>query len=131
MKVVPKGTGEAAIYTCPMHPEIREAAPGTCPKHGMALERVAPAALWLGFGGGQCLSLADYVTGPDAHARERPPPDVLVLRTLADYVTGWAPKHKATVTEGAWRGLMLGRSLNGKFVTVQKVPVKEAPCARG
>ena len=28
-----------------MHPEIREPTPGTCPKCGMALERIAPAAL--------------------------------------------------------------------------------------
>ncbi len=28
----------AMIYTCPMHPEIRQAGPGTCPKCGMALE---------------------------------------------------------------------------------------------
>ncbi len=26
------------IYTCPMHPEIEQDAPGTCPKCGMALE---------------------------------------------------------------------------------------------
>lgn len=26
------------IYTCPMHPEIRQTAPGSCPKCGMALE---------------------------------------------------------------------------------------------
>ena len=31
---VPGGT----IYTCPMHPEIRQAGPGTCPICGMALE---------------------------------------------------------------------------------------------
>jgi len=31
-------------YTCPMHAEIRQSAPGTCPKCGMALECVAPAA---------------------------------------------------------------------------------------
>ena len=30
----------ATIYTCPMHPEIRQAGPGTCPKCGMALEPV-------------------------------------------------------------------------------------------
>src|SRR5512145_1438990 len=35
------GTGE---YTCPMHPEIRQTGPGTCPKCGMALEPVAPVA---------------------------------------------------------------------------------------
>ena len=31
-----------AIYTCPMHPEIRQGRPGSCPKCGMALEPVVP-----------------------------------------------------------------------------------------
>ena len=31
------------IYTCPMHPEIRQIGPGSCPICGMALEPVAPA----------------------------------------------------------------------------------------
>ncbi len=35
--------GPAAEYTCPMHPEIRRNAPGTCPKCGMTLEPVMPA----------------------------------------------------------------------------------------
>lgn len=26
------------IYSCPMHPEVRQPSPGTCPKCGMALE---------------------------------------------------------------------------------------------
>src|SRR5512135_2451766 len=30
-------------YTCPMHPEIRQPAPGACPKCGMALEPVQPS----------------------------------------------------------------------------------------
>ncbi len=30
-------------YTCPMHPEVRQAGPGTCPKCGMTLEPVAAA----------------------------------------------------------------------------------------
>ncbi|WP_335943673.1 copper-translocating P-type ATPase [Pseudomonas sp. G166] len=30
-------------YTCPMHPEIRQPSPGTCPKCGMTLEPVMPA----------------------------------------------------------------------------------------
>ncbi len=36
----------AAIYTCPMHPEIRRAGPGSCPKCGMTLEprTATPAA---------------------------------------------------------------------------------------
>jgi P-type Cu+ transporter len=32
----------ATLYTCPMHPEIRAAGPGVCPKCGMALEPMAP-----------------------------------------------------------------------------------------
>ncbi len=32
------------IFTCPMHPEVRQDGPGTCPKCGMALEPVAPSA---------------------------------------------------------------------------------------
>jgi Cu+-exporting ATPase len=31
----------AGEYTCPMHPEVRQPGPGTCPKCGMALESVA------------------------------------------------------------------------------------------
>ncbi|MFC5510324.1 copper-transporting P-type ATPase [Massilia jejuensis] len=30
------------VYTCPMHPEIRQDHPGTCPKCGMTLEPVVP-----------------------------------------------------------------------------------------
>ncbi len=30
---------DAAIYTCPMHPEVRQVGPGACPKCGMALEQ--------------------------------------------------------------------------------------------
>ena len=32
-----------AVYTCPMHPEIRQDRPGNCPKCGMALEPVLPS----------------------------------------------------------------------------------------
>ena len=32
-----------AVYTCPMHPEIRQAGPGSCPICGMALEPLTPA----------------------------------------------------------------------------------------
>ncbi len=34
----------SAIYTCPMHPEVRQDGPGTCPKCGMALEPLQPPA---------------------------------------------------------------------------------------
>jgi P-type Cu+ transporter len=33
---------EGAVYTCPMHPEIRQDHPGNCPKCGMTLEPVMP-----------------------------------------------------------------------------------------
>ena len=35
---------EGAIYTCPMHPEVRQVGPGNCPKCGMALEPLEPTA---------------------------------------------------------------------------------------
>jgi Cu+-exporting ATPase len=35
---------DGRTYTCPMHPEVRQAGPGTCPKCGMALEPEMPSA---------------------------------------------------------------------------------------
>jgi Cu+-exporting ATPase len=40
----PEPVVEGAIYTCPMHPEIRQAGPGACPICGMALEPEMPSA---------------------------------------------------------------------------------------
>ena len=37
-------TAADAIYTCPMHPEVRQVGPGSCPKCGMALEPLELAA---------------------------------------------------------------------------------------
>src|SRR5262245_54969416 len=34
----PKSEISSVLYTCPMHPEIRQIGPGSCPKCGMALE---------------------------------------------------------------------------------------------
>ena len=39
-----KPIGQNAIYTCPMHPEVRQGRPGDCPKCGMALEPLDAAA---------------------------------------------------------------------------------------
>ena len=36
-------TTEGAVYTCPMHPEIRQDHPGDCPKCGMSLEPLLPS----------------------------------------------------------------------------------------
>jgi P-type Cu+ transporter len=38
-----QASGSGAIYTCPMHPQVRQAAPGFCPICGMALEPEAGA----------------------------------------------------------------------------------------
>ena len=35
-------TDGAGIFTCPMHPDVRQDGPGTCPRCGMALERETP-----------------------------------------------------------------------------------------
>jgi P-type Cu+ transporter len=40
----PEPVVEGAIYTCPMHPEIRQSGPGACPICGMALEPEMPSA---------------------------------------------------------------------------------------
>jgi len=37
-KAVPDDVPEGTVYTCPMHPEIRQIGPGSCPICGMALE---------------------------------------------------------------------------------------------
>jgi P-type Cu+ transporter len=37
-KLPPKPSAAEAIYTCPMHPQIRQPGPGSCPICGMALE---------------------------------------------------------------------------------------------
>jgi Cu+-exporting ATPase len=40
----PAATPDDRIYTCPMHPEVRQRGPGSCPKCGMALEPETAAA---------------------------------------------------------------------------------------
>jgi P-type Cu+ transporter len=37
-----KAAPKDAMYTCPMHPEVRQKGPGDCPKCGMALEPETP-----------------------------------------------------------------------------------------
>ncbi len=40
----PAAGNQEAIYTCPMHPEVRQKGPGTCPDCGMALEPLEVSA---------------------------------------------------------------------------------------
>ena len=39
----PARGGGSAEYTCPMHPQLRQSGPGTCPLCGMSLEPVVAA----------------------------------------------------------------------------------------
>ncbi|MDQ2640955.1 MAG: heavy metal translocating P-type ATPase [Pseudomonadota bacterium] len=41
-QIVPEEVPAGTIYTCPMHPEVRQDHPGDCPKCGMALEPEMP-----------------------------------------------------------------------------------------
>src|SRR6266536_1520393 len=43
-KTAAPASAAGTIYTCPMHPQIRQNAPGNCPICGMALEPVMPTA---------------------------------------------------------------------------------------
>ena len=43
-KVDAEPVPEGSVYTCPMHPEVQQIGPGTCPKCGMALEPMMPSA---------------------------------------------------------------------------------------
>ena len=74
----------ATLYTCPMHPEVRQDHPGSCPKCGMALEPVTAGVnedhselsdmrrrFWIGL----VLALP-----------------VFVLAMVADMVPGWLPQ---------------------------------------
>jgi Cu+-exporting ATPase len=40
----PPRRDDARIYTCPMHPEVQQVGPGSCPKCGMALEPLVASA---------------------------------------------------------------------------------------
>jgi Cu(I)/Ag(I) efflux system membrane fusion protein len=42
--VAPAATAEAALYHCPMHPDVTSDKPGSCPICGMDLVKVEPAA---------------------------------------------------------------------------------------
>jgi P-type Cu+ transporter len=41
--LAPAPAAPGTVYTCPMHPEVRQDHPGNCPKCGMSLEPVMPA----------------------------------------------------------------------------------------
>src|SRR5262249_44781859 len=98
---------EGAIYTCPMHPQIRQRGPGTCPICGMALEPLevtveAPPNVelidmtrrfWLGVGLALpvvVLEMGGHVAGLGLHDLVSPRLSVLIQFVLATPVVLWA-----------------------------------------
>ncbi|MGQ0553379.1 MAG: heavy metal translocating P-type ATPase [Planctomycetota bacterium] len=55
----PTAGGAAATFTCPMHPEVRQIGPGSCPLCGMSLEPLMPAAASAGADDAQDPELRD------------------------------------------------------------------------
>ena len=103
----PKPAPAGAAYTCPMHPQFRQAGPGSCPICGMALEPVEVSAeaqpnheladmgrrFWLGlvltlpvF----ILEMGSHVPGLGLHDRVRPATSTWVQFALATPVVLWA-----------------------------------------
>ena len=90
---------EGAIYTCPMHPEIRQAGPGACPICGMALEPVMVTAsdtpnaeltdmtrrFWIGL----ALTLPVFVLEMGSHVFD-------IHRFIAPQVSAWVQLVFAT-----------------------------------
>jgi Cu+-exporting ATPase len=96
-----------AVWTCPMHPEIRQDHPGSCPICGMALEPIAPSAeaapnpeladmsrrFWIGLALTApvvALAMADFI--PGVHLASIVPPrwSILVQFALASPVVLWS-----------------------------------------
>ncbi|MGH7707606.1 MAG: heavy metal translocating P-type ATPase [Vulcanimicrobiaceae bacterium] len=103
----PSSTRLAAIYTCPMHPQVRQTGPGNCPICGMALEPLAITAdaapnpelvdmqrrLWIGatlalpvF----VLEMSSHIAALRLHDLVSPPIVVWIQFALATPVVLWA-----------------------------------------
>ncbi|AMD88271.1 cation transporter [Actinomyces radicidentis] len=83
---------EGVVYTCPMHPEIREDHPGSCPKCGMALEPIAPSS-----DDGPNPELADMRRRMWISAALAVP--ILVLTMLVPFVPAWDAAIPAAVSQ--------------------------------
>ena len=100
-------TPPGAVWTCPMHPQIRQDHPGNCPVCGMALEPVAPSAeaaanpeladmsrrFWIGLALAVpvvVLAMADFI--PGVHVAGGLPPrwSILLQFMLASPVVLWS-----------------------------------------
>ena len=92
-------TTASAVWTCPMHPEIRRDAPGACPICGMALEPLEPVAE-----GGENEELADMTRRLWIGVALTAP---LVLAMLAEFVPALDPMELLGHATVAWAQLAL------------------------
>jgi Cu+-exporting ATPase len=115
-----------SIYTCPMHPEVRQRGPGACPYCGMALEPVLAAAseersdpelsamsrrFWFSLALSiplVALSMGDMLPGAPVSRLVPPGPRVALQLALATPVCAWAAWP---FFARAWRSVVR-RSLN-------------------
>jgi Cu+-exporting ATPase len=91
-----------AIYTCPMHPEIRQPGPGACPKCGMALE--PELATLTGLDEGPNPELVDMTRRFRIGAVLAAP---IVLLAMGDMVLGAGVGGRIDVRMTNWLGLVL------------------------
>ena len=96
-----KAAPAGAIYTCPMHPEVRRDHPGACPICGMALEPLQPAAVE-----GESPELGDMRRRLWAAIALAVP---IVVLTMGTYVPGFGPALERVVPRAAsdWIQLVL------------------------
>ena len=104
---VPEPAPAGTIYTCPMHPEIRQVGPGSCPICGMALEPVSVTAeagpnpelldmarrFWIGLVLAipiVALEMGGHIPGLDLHHWFSSRLSILVQLVLATPVVLWA-----------------------------------------
>src|SRR5687767_14037838 len=92
----PVAAPEGAVWTCPMHPEIRRDGPGDCPICGMALEPLAPT-----LEEGPNPELADMTRRMWLCAALSLP---LLALTMGAELTGWEP---LPMRASAWLQLAL------------------------
>ncbi|MBV1704905.1 MAG: heavy metal translocating P-type ATPase, partial [Hyphomicrobiales bacterium] len=83
-----------AIYTCPMHPEVRQVGPGICPKCGMALEPEMPSAEPADDG-----ELRDMTRRLVVAAALTAP---IVVLDMGHHFLGWAPLGERGLAYAEW-----------------------------
>ena len=89
----------AAIYTCPMHPEVRQKGPGSCPKCGMALEPEMPS-----LDAGPDPELTDMSRRLRASAVLTAP---IVVLAMGPMIPGWPREFLTRVPASTWIELAL------------------------